>query len=178
MSDFLRRISVGTAVIGTSFLLVCAACYVAGIRINTTKSVRVGLYLTSNTPIEKGSYVSFCPPHSDVFDEARNRGYIGAGLCPGGYGYMMKKILAAKKDVVNIDDDGVHVNGELLPFSAPLKADKGGRPLPHYQSNNLILGNSEVLLMSDVSATSFDGRYFGPMDISQIKTVVTPLLTF
>ena len=62
--------------------------------------------------------------------------------------------------------------------SAPIKADKAGRPLPRYQSNSYTLGNSEVLLMSDVSATSFDGRYFGPINRSQIKTVIRPVITW
>lgn len=70
------------------------------------------------------------------------------------------------------------VRGELLPLSAPIKADKAGRPLPRYQSNSYTLGNSEVLLMSDVSATSFDGRYFGPINRSQIKTVIRPVITW
>ena len=74
------------------------------------------------------SYVIFCPPKRDVFDVAKERGYIGAGFCPGGYGYMMKRVFAAKDDVVVVADDGVRVNGELLPFSAPLKSDKAGRP--------------------------------------------------
>ena len=79
---------------------------------------------------------------------------------------------------VAVADDGVRVNGELLPLSAPIKADKAGRPLPRYQSNSYTLGNSEVLLMSDVSATSFDGRYFGPINRSQIKTVIRPVITW
>ena len=77
-----------------------------------------------------------------------------------------------------VADDGVRVNGELLPLSAPIKADKAGRPLPRYQSSSYTLGNSEVLLMSDVSATSFDGRYFGPINRSQIKTVIRPVITW
>jgi hypothetical protein len=37
-------------------------CYAAGARINTTKSIPVGLYWTSSAPVEKGAYVLFCPP--------------------------------------------------------------------------------------------------------------------
>ena len=66
----------------------------------------------------------------------------------------------------------------MLPLSAPIKADKAGRPLPRYQSNSYTLGNSEVLLMSDVSATSFDGRYFGPINRSQVQTVIRPVITW
>jgi type IV secretory pathway protease TraF len=32
--------------------------------------------------------------------------------------------------------------------------------------------------MSDVSGTSFDGRYFGPINRSQIQTVVSPVITW
>jgi type IV secretory pathway protease TraF len=50
--------------------------------------------------------------------------------------------------------------------------------MPRYPSNAFTLGASEVLLMSDVSATSFDARYFGPLSCSQIKSVIRPVLTW
>ena len=178
MSRLLHRIAAGTAIGGAGLLLLGVACYAVGARINTTKSIPVGLYWTSGKPVEKGAYVFFCPPQVGLFVDAKERGYIGAGFCPGDYGYMMKRILAAKKDVVSISDDGVRVNGQLLPFSAPLKADKAGRSLPRYEAARYTLGNSEVLLMSDVSGTSFDGRYFGPVNLSQIKTVIFPVITW
>ncbi|MBL8368460.1 MAG: S26 family signal peptidase, partial [Candidatus Accumulibacter sp.] len=40
------------------------------------------------------------------------------------------------------------------------------------------LSGSELLLMSDVSGISFDGRYFGPIDRSQIKGVIRPVFTW
>lgn len=173
-----RQVTLGLAIGSAAALAVGVACYGAGVRVNTTKSIPIGLYLTSSSAIEKGAYVMFCPPPSAVFDEARQRGYIGSGLCPGGYGYMMKKVLAAKADAVTVADDGVRVNGELLPLSAPLRADKAGRPLARYQTNRYALGNSEVLLMSDVSSTSFDSRYFGPIDVAQIKSVIEPVFVW
>ena len=178
MSRILNRIAAGVVIAGVAALLLAAGGYAAGARINTTKSIPVGLYWTSSAPVERGAYVLWCPPKVGVFDDAKERGYIGAGFCPGDYGYMMKRVLAAKDDAVAVADDGVRVNGELLPLSAPIKADKVGRPLPRYQSNSYTLGNSEVLLMSDVSATSSDGRYFGPINRSQIKTVIRPVITW
>jgi conjugative transfer signal peptidase TraF len=100
--------------------LACAS----GARINSTRSIPVGLYWLSSEPVGKGAYVMFCPPPIGVFEEARARGYLGAGFCPGGYGYLMKRVLAAKDDAVTITDEGVRVNGELLPHSAPIQADK------------------------------------------------------
>jgi type IV secretory pathway protease TraF len=32
--------------------------------------------------------------------------------------------------------------------------------------------------MSDVSRTSFDGRYFGPISRAQIRTVIVPVFTW
>ena len=178
MSRILKRIAAGTAIGGAGLLLLGIGCYAVGARINTTKSIPVGLYWTSSKPVEKGAYVLFCPPQVGVFDIAKERGYIGAGFCPGDYGYMMKRVLAAKNDAIAIADEGVRVNGELLPLSVLIKADKGGRPLPRYQSNSYTLGDYEVLLMSDVSAISFDSRYFGPINRSQIKTVIFPVITW
>jgi conjugative transfer signal peptidase TraF len=178
MKRLLKMVTTAMAIGGLSLIVFGALCYGVGARVNTTKSIPVGLYWTSDRPVEKGAYVLFCPPQVGVFAKAKHRGYLASGFCPGGYGYMMKKILAAKDDAVTISDAGVSVNGSLVPFSAPLKLDRAGRPLPRYQFTNFTLGNSEVLLMSDVSGTSFDGRYFGPMNRTQIKTVIVPVITW
>lgn len=178
MVHFLKRIAAGVAIGGVVVLLLAACGYIAGARVNTTKSIPVGLYWTSSEPVEKGAYVLFCPPQLGVFDDAKERGYIGAGFCQGGYSYMMKRVLAAKGDMVTVADDGVRINGELLPLSAVLNTDKAGRLLPRYHADSYKLGSSEVLLMSDVSATSFDGRYFGPINRSQIKAVIRPVFTW
>ena len=171
-----KRLTSGTAIVGSVFLALGMACFAAGVRINTSKSIPVGLYWLTERQIEKGEYVLLCPPPGNVFDEAKQRGYFGAGFCPGDYAYLMKKILAAKNDNVSISDDGVRVNGELLPFSTPLSADKQGRPLPVLRGE-YDLGNSDLLLMTDVSQISFDSRYFGLVNRSQIRGVIRPVFT-
>ncbi len=178
MRPIWRRLTACIAIGGAAVIVLGLAAYAAGARVNTTRSIPVGLYWNSDAPATTGAYVLFCPPQVGVFEEAKRRGYIGAGFCPGGYGLMMKKILAGNNDVVDIVEEGVRVNGALLPLSVPLKADKGGRPLPRFQARHFAVGNSEWLLMSDVSATSFDGRYFGPINRSQIKTVISPVLVW
>ena len=169
------------AVLASCFFVFIFGFFLSGARINTTKSISIGLYWTKPIQIEKiekGAYVIFCPPQSSVFEKAKERGYIGVGTCPGGHGLMMKRILAAQGDVVSISTKGVVVNNELLPHSAPLKADNRGRPLPCTPINRYSLGKTELLLMSDRSATSFDARYFGPINRSQIKTVIVPVITW
>jgi conjugative transfer signal peptidase TraF len=160
-----------------SVFILCGLVYAAGIRLNTTPSIPVGVYRLTDERIVKGSYVLFCPPPATVFDMAKARGYLGAGFCPGGYGQMMKKILAVKDDVVAIGINGVQVNGQLLPLSVPIKADGAGRPLPGYEAS-WTLGSAEVLVMSDSNRGSFDGRYFGPIQRSQIEGVIRPVFTW
>jgi type IV secretory pathway protease TraF len=153
MNRLLRRLAVGTAIAGAAILALGALAYASGARINSTKSIPVGLYWLSSEPVEKGAYVMFCPPPIGVFEDARARGYVGAGFCPGGY-------------------------GELLPHSTPIRADSNGRPLLRFPAGRFTLDGSELLLMSDVSGTSFDGRYFGPIHRSQIKGVIRGVFTW
>ena len=178
MSTTFHRIAVVTTLAGVAALVSGALLYVAGARINTSRSIPLGLYWTVHAPVESGAYVMFCPPELGVFDEAKRRGYIAGGFCPGGYGYLMKKILAAKDDVVAVSQDGVRVNGHLLLFSVPLAADSLGRPLPRFQDNTYTLSEYQLLLMSDVNPRSFDGRYFGPIQRSQVRSVIVPILTW
>ena len=171
---YLRRaLCTGAVLLGVTGLL-----GLAGARVNTSKSIALGLYWTSDRPARKGEYVLLCPAQTSVFEEARRRGYLGAGFCPGGHGYMMKRILAAAGDTVTIGAEGVRVDGVLLPFSAPLTTDMAGRVMPRPQTERYVLGASDVLLMSDVSRTSFDGRYFGPVSRTQITTVIVPVFTW
>ena len=178
MKHVLKKVTIVTAVAGTGILAFGVLCYAVGARINNSKSIPLGLYWVSDRPLDRGEYVLFCPPEVGVIAEAKHRGYLTSGFCPGEYGYMMKQVAATTDDVVVISNAGVSVNGGLLPNSIPLKSDPAGRPLPRYQSEKFIIGSSEVLLMSDVSATSFDGRYFGPVNRSQIRTVIVPVFTW
>lgn len=171
MKQTLKSISLALIMAFASLVLF----YLAGARINTTKSIPVGLYWATDEYVRKGSYVMFCPPELPAFLLAKERGYIATGMCPGGYGYMMKRILAAKNDVVRFTDQGVFVNGTLLPLSKPLYSDLSGRPLPHFRTDAYTLTAEDVLLMSEVSATSFDGRYCGPVNVAQIRSVIKPI---
>lgn len=175
---FFRRLATAVAIVGPLVLIAGAVLYAAGARVNTSRSVPVGLYRVIDAPPRKGAYILFCPPPRPIFEEARARGYIGAGPCPGGFGYVFKKILAAKDDILFIGSKGVTVNGMLLSCSAPREADNSGRPLPQLRVSLRKLAPSEILPMSDVSCTSFDGRYYGLIAVDQIRAVVTPVLTW
>jgi conjugative transfer signal peptidase TraF len=160
-----------------SVLMAWGLIYAAGIRVNTTPSIPLGLYQLTSEPLVKGAYVLICPPPSLVFVMAKARGYVGAGFCPGGYGQLIKRLVAAKDDQVTINAEGVAVNGQRLPLSKPIKLDGGSRPLPHYVKS-WVLDSDEVLVMSDSNSGSFDGRYFGSIQRSQIEGVIYPVFTW
>ena len=172
-----KSLKISLMVGGCLIALVVLATH-AGVRINTTKSYPLGVYLMTDAPIEKGSLVIFCSTNNAVFKQARERGYIGAGFCPGGYGYMIKKILAAENDRVEISAAGVSVNGKLLPNSKPMDIDSEGNPLPHIEMSIDALDDHSVLLMSDYNPKSFDARYFGLMDKANIISVIRPVWTW
>ncbi|MGQ0555566.1 MAG: conjugative transfer signal peptidase TraF [Nitrospiraceae bacterium] len=165
-------------IMGVCFAVGLVLAHEAGLRLNTTRSVPLGFYLMSNDPIEKGSYVLFCPPERPEFDLAKERGYIGSGFCPGGYGNMMKKVLASDHDIVSVTDDGVRVNGTLIPASQPFEADSMGQPLPRFRVADHVLASSELLLMSDTNSRSFDARYFGLVHQAHIQSRIHPLWTW
>ena len=174
LSHAAKRIALGAA---GAFVVLAALAYQAGLVINTTVSLPLGLYRTIDAPIEQGAYVKFCPPQSAVFEEAKRRGYLGAGFCPGGYEPMLKRVVAAEGDRVEVAVDGVHINGQLVPMSAQMLADGGGRKMPRYAQDRA-LAPAELMLMSDVNRVSFDSRYFGPLDRAQVRAVIKPVITW
>lgn len=178
MKGLAKKAGIAIAVSALALLIQGAFLYLLGARINTTLSIPAGLYWRVNDPVTKGRYVMFCPPPLEVFDQAKARGYIGAGFCPGGYGYMMKQVAATTDDRVEVHSDGVRINGRLLDDSAPLRADSGGRVMPKFQADTYVLSEHQLLLMGDCNARSFDARYFGPVQRRQVKEVITPIFTW
>ncbi len=174
----LKKASKFFALFSLYLAVYAGAFYFAGYRINTTKSIPQGVYKIVSGQAEKGDYVLFCPPATAIFAEAKERGYIGIGFCEGGTGLLMKKILAAKNDVVTSGVNGVFVDGEKIINSKPLEADSHGNKMEIYEVVNLKLNNKQVLLMSDISAKSFDARYFGVIERSHIKSKIRPVLTW
>jgi conjugative transfer signal peptidase TraF len=158
------------------FLLMGLALF-AGFRFNHTHSFPFGVYRTVPKAPKVGDLVLFRPPDEAVFDEALARGYIGNGGFTH-YEMMLKRLVAVGGDVISIGPEGVTVNGRLLANSKPQPVDLGGRPMPAWHLKDYRLDPGEVLLMSDYSPISFDGRYFGPIPRAQIQAVVRPVWTW
>ena len=150
----------------------------AGFRVNTSPSIPLGIYRTTTSPLSVGSYVLLCPENKEPFITAQKRDYIGAGYCPGGLGYMFKRVAALPNDIITTTANGMYINGKLYPDSKPFKHDALNRTLPIWHANQTRLKAGEVVLMTQGDKNSFDARYFGPIPQQQIVSVVQPVLTW
>jgi conjugative transfer signal peptidase TraF len=147
----------------------------AGLRLNVTGSLPVGVYLVSHGSPGRGATVLVClPPGVAVF--ARARGYVSSGgWCPGGVLPVGKPIGAIAGDTVTVTLAGLLVNGTPVPNSRPLAADRHGRPLPRLASGPYVVRPGAVWVVSSYSRFSFDSRYFGAVATGQIRASVRPL---
>lgn len=163
-----------------AILMFCALPLIllAGARVNVTSSFPPGVYWVVDKVPERGDLVLFCPPQRDVFDLARERGYLQSGTCPGGYMRMLKRLAAIAGDEVLILPEGISVNGQVQERSQPLALDPSGRNMPHPQFGKLQVAADEALLLSDYNRYSFDGRYFGAVPMSQVEEVIRPVLVW
>jgi conjugative transfer signal peptidase TraF len=147
-----------------------------GFRLNETPSVPVGLWRVSAVAVlERGRVVSFCPP-ADVFLEARRRGYLNRGRCPGALEPMLKVLAGLPGDEVLLTGDALFINGRAVPHSKALEADDEGRPLPALASRRFVIGAGEGMFLG-AHPRSFDSRYFGPLPLAAIEGEARPILT-
>jgi conjugative transfer signal peptidase TraF len=156
-------------------LVICA--HAVGFRINESPSLPVGVWRLSplRDEVRRDDVVSFCPPDTWVFREAHQRGYLGSGLCVGGYEPLLKPIAAVEGDRVTRTEQGIRLNGRLIANSKSLSRDLEGRTLPSAGANDVIVAKSEVWVISSYNPLSFDSRYFGPVPISKIEGLARPL---
>ena len=162
---------------GTSLVLLAALAGVglmAGLRVNLTPSYPRGLWRIE--PLERdvsaGDRIFICPPSNAVFAAARERGYLGRGLCPGWFSPLIKTVVAIAGQHVGIDRD-VTVDGVRVPRSTVRTADVSGRGLAAFGSG--IVPDGQVFLFSEF-AGSYDSRYFGPIPAAGVLGLAHPLL--
>lgn len=158
-------------------LALVAAGWLAGLRLNLTGSLPVGLYLASRATPVRGAIVLTCLP-PDVAAFAKERGYVpGGGGCPGGVVPVGKPILAIRGDTVTVTLSGLLVNGVPVPNSQPLEVDRKGRPLPRVAVGTYVVARGELWVLSRYSRFSFDSRYFGAVQASQVRASLRSLWT-
>jgi conjugative transfer signal peptidase TraF len=145
-----------------------------GLRINTSPSLPVGLYVvTSNS---SANLIEFCPaePFAAL---SLVRGYRDPGACLDGGAPLLKPVVAKACDVVELSGRGISVNGVLLANTAPLSKDTKGRPLEPWRFGCFRVAPGTVWVASSYHSRSFDSRYFGPVDTTAIRHRMKAFLT-
>lgn len=161
------------------YILILSACSMCAlfitsqtIVINTTPSVPRGIYLRENNfcTIERGDLVLLHPPDTPFFDEAQRYGLVPYGIYEGGNGYLIKYAVGIEGDIVELNDKGVSINGELQFNSTRQELGFDSPSLAHRQR----LGPHDCWCMTS-HPKSFDSRYFGVINKSAIVATLKPL---
>jgi conjugative transfer signal peptidase TraF len=146
-----------------------------GIRLNTSYSLPMGLYLRTSDPC--ASLIEFCPQGRYAV-ESSERGYRTSGFCPDGAVPLLKPIVAKPGDTVEISVAGIAVNGHLLPQTAPVPKDRLGRRLEAWPNGRYTVAAGMVWVASSYNRGSYDSRYMGPIPTRLIRSRLKPLWTF
>jgi len=156
--------------------LLFAAGWIGGLRINTTPSEPLGLWriVPLNRSAMPGEMVFVCPPDNAAIREARRRGYLRSGLCPGRFGPLIKMVVAVAGQRVDVTDR-VAIDGVPVLRSRIMEKDAKGRSLRHDRGGVVRAG--EVYLHSDFIG-SWDSRYFGPVPDSGVLGLAQEVLTY
>jgi conjugative transfer signal peptidase TraF len=158
-----------------ALLLAAIAAVFSGLRYNITESVPIGFYWLQTAVPGRGDIVAVCPHKSDAIDLALSRGYIAPGSCPAGYGQLMKSVTAIGGDIVTITAEGITVNDQFIVNSQPKLVDPANRHLPVFRVHHHKLPAGEFLLLNTHHPYSYDGRYFGFVELSEIEGVAHPI---
>ena len=122
-------------------MLVAAAVY-AGLRINTSYSLPLGIYLRTTDP--RARLIEFCPVEPFA-SESSERGYRTHGTCPDGAVPLLKPVVAVAGDRVVLSPAGMSVNGRLLPKTVPPHSGLGRSQPPSVAVWNLCRGAGHSL---------------------------------
>jgi conjugative transfer signal peptidase TraF len=167
-----RPVLLATAI---TFISTIGIAGIAGVRWNPTASVRTGLYVITNDA--NAPLVAFCPT-GEAATEAIARGYRPRGLqCPDKYAALLKPVAARAGDTVEVSQNGISVNGRLLPNTASFKTDVKKRPMHVWPNGTYIVQPGTVWVLSTYNKYSYDSRYYGPIQLSTVITHAKPLWT-
>jgi conjugative transfer signal peptidase TraF len=163
-------------------IVICLTVYVGCtrlariVKINTTDSMPLGLYLLETAPIKLQRIVVACPPTAAARLGLKN-GYLANGSCSSGAAPVLKYVAAIGGSEVRVNAAGITVDGRALAYSSAHHLDRRGRPIPRFADGIYRLSENEVWLYSP-APWSWDSRYFGPVTNNEIVGAASPLLVF
>jgi conjugative transfer signal peptidase TraF len=172
-----RNRAIATLALSAGICLALAvAGFLGGLRLNFTPSYPIGIWRIEslNRQPGVGDRVFICPPDAPAFALGMERGYLPAGLCPGGTAPLIKTIVAVAGQVIALNSS-VIIDGAALASSSVRSTDAQGRALPKFAGGRVPLDH--VFLHSDFGG-SYDSRYFGPLPADGILGLARPVLVF
>jgi len=171
----LSSVGLALAISTVTLAVACASAEWCGLRINTSYSLPMGLYV--RTADRSATLIEFCP-EGRFAEESSTRGYRTRGVCPDGAVPLLKPVVAKAGDTVEMSDRGIAVNGRLLPDTAPIPHDRLGRSLQPWPSGQYVVAADMVWVASSYNRGSYDSRYMGPIPVRLLRARLKPLLTF
>ena len=143
----------------------------ANLRINTSASLPLGIYIVSSN----GTFVQFCPDDQGL---SAQRHYRARGVCPDGAAPLLKPVIGSPADEVVVSPAGIAVNGKLLPHTAPLDHDSEKRLLKHWPFRRYVTVPGTLWVASSYNPRSYDSRYLGPILESAVRARLRPLIAW
>lgn len=131
---------------------------------NTSNSVPRGLYWATNEASSRGDIAVVRLPFH-LRKQADERNYLPISLP------LLKPVAALHGDKICRISKTVFINGKATAVA--LERDQKGRSLPTWRGC-FQLSFHEIFLLSD-HQNSFDGRYFGTIDIKNIQGIAKPI---
>jgi conjugative transfer signal peptidase TraF len=148
---------------------------VIGLTLNLSGSMPVGLYAITREPLQVGQIVAVCLPPT-VAQFGRARGYLATGACASGTQAVLKIVAAAAGTAVDVQPEGLTINGRPVAHSAVLARDSHARELPHMPWGSYTIAPGELWLLSTYDPRSWDSRYYGPVPITAVIATARPVL--
>ena len=162
---FLIVAGIGIAILGADFARDHLTRPAARIVWNASASAPIGLWLVHpGTPPRVGVMVLAKTPMI-VRRLAAERHYIPLTVP------LIKRIVAGPGDTVCASGFRISIDGRSA--ATRMRADRRGRPLPWWNGCERL--NAGRLFLLNARPDSFDSRYFGPVERSEILGTVTPL---
>ena len=153
-------------------LVLGGAPWIAGLRLNLTRSLPIGLYVASRAALARGVTVLVCLPPG-VARFAKARGYVPrGGSCPEGIAPIGKRVLGVPGDSICVTAAGLVVNGTPVANTRPLRLDHRGQPLPRLALGCSVVAPGHLWVVSSYSPASFDSRYFGAIASGDVRSSV------
>lgn len=154
-------------------------------RLNLSPSEPMGIWsvtpITPETKLHVGNIVTLCPrlPSGYHYGWMMDKTHA-ANACSGGGTPFIKTIVAGPGNIVHETDNGVTINGHLLPDSQPLPftTSKPQVRLPQWRGTITLKAGEYWAYGAGDPRFSFDSRYWGPFQRSQVRGVAHSVATW